>query len=158
MEDGVRIEVLNDGVVRHEVSHWVFYYDPDRVDELNKDQCGKWLYMTSDLEWADKLVHEAVATGVVIEAKRSNEVQMALAQTGAAACCFYVNGDDVDAHHRVIKFFMKHNLIRLTNSGRLYNLSFKFDKQTYMGESGANFHAKIRLSDFIDLETGKFIA
>lgn len=157
LECDAHIEVLDDGIVRHEVSHWVYYYDPERVDDLDLMRCGKWLYMTADLERADELVHEAVATGAVIEAKRSNEAQVMLARTGSGVCCFYLNGDDVEAHRRAIKFLLSHGLVRRTKAGRLYNVSFKFDAQTYAGESGKDFHAKIRLADFVDLDTGEFL-
>lgn len=154
----MNIEVIADGIVRHEVSLWVYYYNAERVNELDPKRCGKWMYMTADLECADELVRKAVATGAVIEAKRSNEAQMTLARTGSGVCCVYLNGDDVAAHHRAIEFFLEHDLVRRTKVGRLYNISFKFDAQTYAGEYGDDFHAKICLADFIDLDTGEFIA
>ena len=65
------IEVIADGVVRDENPHWVYYIDAARVGELDPKRCGKWMYMTADLERADELVREAVVTGAVIAAKRS---------------------------------------------------------------------------------------
>ena len=152
------IEVIADGVVRDENPHWVYYIDDERVNELDPKRCGKWMYMTSDLERAEDLVREAVVTGAVIEAKRSTAAHMALSRSGTGVCCFYLNGDDSEAHHRAIEFLLRHDLVRRTKTGRLYNVSFKFDEQTRAGEYGNNFHAKIRLADFVDLDTGEFIA
>lgn len=47
--------------------------------------------------------------------------------------------------------------MRRTKVGRLYNIPFKFDAQTYAGEYGDDFHAKICLADFVDLDTGEFL-
>ena len=152
------IEVIADGVVRDENPHWVYYIDDERVNELDPKRCGKWMYMTSDLKRAEDLVREAVVTGAVIEAKHSTAAHMALSRSGTGVCCFYLNGDVSEAHHRAIEFLLRHDLVRRTKTGRLYNVSFKFDEQTRAGEYGDNFHAKIRLADFVDLDTGEFIA
>lgn len=53
-------------------------------------------------------------------------------------------------------YFLVNNLIQKTKKGRLYNISFKLDKQTQAGEYGNEFHSEIRLSNFIDLETGEW--
>lgn len=53
---------------------------------------------------------------------------------------------------------LENGLIRKTKTGKLYNISFKFDTETYSGKyKGSGFSGKIRLSDFVDLETGEFI-
>ncbi|OUO60199.1 hypothetical protein [Olsenella sp. An270] len=153
----MNIEVIADGVIRDENQNWVYYIDTERVNELNLKRCGKWMYMTADLEHAEKLVREAVITGAVIEAKRSTAAHMALSRSGTGVCCFYLNGDDAKAHHRAIEFLLGHNLVRRTKAGRLYNVSFKFDEQTRAGEYGDDFHAKICLADFVDLDTGEFL-
>lgn len=153
----MNIEVIADGVVRDENQNWVYYIDTERVNELDPKRCGKWMYMTADLEHAEKLVREAVVTGAAIEAKRSTAAHMALSRSGTGVCCFYLNGDDAKAHHRAIEFLLGHNLVRRTKAGRLYNVSFKFDEQTRAGEYGDDFHAKICLADFVDLDTGEFL-
>lgn len=71
--------------------------------------------------------------------------------------CFYANGDDVENHKRIIRFLLENGLIRRTKMGKLYNISFKFDHQTKMGEYGADFNGKIKLDQFVDLQTGQFI-
>lgn len=152
------IEVIAEGVVRDENQNWVYYINAERLNELDPKRCGKWMYMTSDLERAEDLVREAVVTGAVIEAKHSTAAHMALSRSGTGVCCFYLNGDDSEAHHRAIEFLLRHDLVRRTKTRRLYNVSFKFDEQTRAGEYGDDFHAKIRLADFVDLDTGEFIA
>lgn len=52
---------------------------------------------------------------------------------------------------------LENNLIRRTKTGRLYNISFKFDDQTLAGEYGSDFEGKIKLEQFVDLNTGEFI-
>ena len=71
--------------------------------------------------------------------------------------CFYLNGDDIENHHRVIRFMIDNKLIRKTKTGRLYNISFKFDDQTRSGEYGADFKGEIKLAQFIDLNTGEWL-
>ena len=47
---------------------------------------------------------------------------------------------------------------RKTKSGKLYNISFKYDSQTYAGKcKGSGFAGEIKLADFVDLETGEFV-
>ena len=71
--------------------------------------------------------------------------------------CFYLNGDDIDNHRRVIEFMINNELITKKKTGRYYNNSFKFDSQTIAGEYGADFEGKIKLEKFIDLKTGAWI-
>lgn len=48
-------------------------------------------------------------------------------------------------------------MFRTTKTGRFYNISFKFDKQTCAGQYGANFNGEIKLEQFVDLNNGKWI-
>ena len=53
---------------------------------------------------------------------------------------------------------LENGLIRKTKTGKLYNISFKFDSETFAGKyKGNGFSGKIKLADFVDLETGEFI-
>lgn len=60
-------------------------------------------------------------------------------------------------NRRVIEFFIKNDLIRKTKKGKLYNISFKHDTQTLAGEYGDDYHSDIKLEEFVNLETGKWI-
>ena len=131
----------------YRMSPWVFY-DSDKGEEVDPNKCGKWMYFFSDLEYAAKLCRTAVTTGVVTEAKHTDE------PTGV--CCFYLNADDVEGHKKTIQFFLENDLIRRTKTGRLYNISFKLDEQTIAGEYGDSYQGKITLDMFMDLVTGEW--
>lgn len=53
---------------------------------------------------------------------------------------------------------LDNGLIRKRKSGKPYNISFKYDSQTYAGKyKGSGFSGEIKLADFVDLETGEFV-
>lgn len=113
------------------------------------NNAGKWMLFPGNVEYADKLCEAAVGCGIVSEAKYDT--------SGGSPVCFYLDADDTDGHRRVINFFLENNLIPKTKSGRLYNISFKTDKQTHNGEYGENFHSDITLDKFVNLETGEWL-
>ena len=61
------------------------------------------------------------------------------------------------AHKKVIAFFLENDLVRRTKSGKLYNISFKLDVQTIAGQYQNDFKAAVKLADFVDLTTGKWL-
>lgn len=126
---------------------WVFYVDENANFDDNK--VGKWMYFFSDKGFAAKMCSEAVRRNAVSESKHSN------ADDGV--CCFYLNYDDKELHKRILTFFIENSLIRKTKTGRLYNISFKLDNQTNAGEYGKEYSSDIKLSNFIDLNTGKWL-
>jgi type I restriction enzyme R subunit len=126
---------------------WTYFFSKD-CDSLKKEACGKWMYFYNDLEFAEKICLKAIKDGVCLESKHGNDKE--------GVCCFYINGDDRDAHKKVIQFFMDNDLIRKTADDKYYNIAFKFDSQTKAGEYGANFASDIKLEDFIDLKSGKW--
>lgn len=107
------------------------------------------MYFFSDVSFADKITRIAVEKGIVAEAKHSNASE--------GVCCFYLHGDDMDGHKKVISFMLENRLIQKTKAGKFYNISFKFDDQTRAGEYGDGFQSDIRLANFIDLNTGEFL-
>ena len=127
--------------------HWT-YYVGDMASTLEKHKCGKWMYFFDDLEFASKICQKAVDDDVVVESKHSAD------DKGVA--CFYLNGDDITRHKKVLAFFLKNQLIKKTKTGKYYNISFKYDDQTRAGEYGADFTAEIKLEQFIDLDTGEW--
>lgn len=100
-------------------------------------------------DFAAQICEEAVKTGIVEEAKYAD------ADTGV--CCFYLNCDDIDAHKKVISYFLEKRLIKKTKAGKLHNISFKLNSQTRAGQYGEDFQGTIKLADFIDLDTGNWI-
>ena len=121
---------------------------------LVPDKCGKWMYFFDDQEFAQKICQKAIDEDVCYECKCTD---MELTGQPTGVICFYLNGDDIENHKRVIQFMMANDLIRKTKTGKYYNNSFKFDDQTRAGEYGADFEGKIKLEQFIDLQTGEWI-
>ena len=96
----------------------------------------------------DKCI-EIVEKGIVYECKHSTDI--------AGVACFYLNCDDTETHKKVIGFFLENKMIRKTKTGKLFNISFKLNKQTRKMEYGNNYSSEIKLDQFIDLTTGEFI-
>jgi hypothetical protein len=126
---------------------WVYYVGD--ASQLDSEKCGKWMYFFNDKKFVAEICNDAVEKNIVNESKHSD------AEKGVS--CFYLNNDDIDAHKRIISYFIEHKLISRTKSGRLFNISFKLDKQTLAGEYGEEFHSEIKLSKFIDLDTEKWL-
>ena len=118
----------------------------------NKHNSGKWMYFFQDKQgraFANEMCDLAVGQGIVQEAKASAKDE--------GVACFYIDGTDITAHQRVIRFFLDHNMIQRTKTGRLYNISFKFDQQTRGGQYGTDFTAQIKLEQFVNLDTGEML-
>ena len=121
---------------------------------LIEDKCGKWMIFFDNQEFAENICQKAIDENACYECKCTD---MESTGTPTGVICFYLNGDDIENHKRIIEFMIRNNLIRKTKTGKLFNNSFKFDKQTRAGEYGADFEGKIKLEQFIDLNTGKWI-
>ena len=136
-----------------EVGPWIFYFSDGQPD-WNPDKVGKWMYFFNDIVFAEEICRKATGSGVVLEAKHSRMLDP-IKKTGLA--CFYCQGDDEQAHRRIIQFFLDNSLIPKTKAGRYYNISFKYDSQTDDGEYGEKFHSDLKLEQFIDLESGEWL-
>lgn len=121
----------------------------------------------ADLNHIDELCANAVKQGIVNESKYTNPDMfkpniyntLGLSDVlNSGVCCFYLNYDDIERHKEIIAYFFKNKMISHTKTGRLYNISFKLDNQTRKNEYGENFKPKLKLSNFIDLNTGKWIS
>ncbi|WP_160684327.1 hypothetical protein [Clostridium sp. C2-6-12] len=126
---------------------WVYYVGDNNQFDSNK--VGKWMYFFKDKKFVAKICEDAVKKNIVNQSKHSDE------ETGVA--CFYLNCDDIETHNKIISYFIENNLIQKTKSGRLYNISFKLNTQTSAGEYGDEFKSEIKLSKFINLDTGKWL-
>lgn len=132
---------------------WYYYYTEEE-NLLEDHKCGKWMCFFKDQEFAKDICEKAISEKVCYECK-CRDMEFADSETGVI--CFYLNGDDIENHHRIIQFMLRNNLIQKTKKGRLYNISFKFDNQTRAGEYGADFEGAIKLAQFVDLDTGEWI-
>lgn len=130
-----------------EILGWIHYIEGEYL--IPEDKCGKWMYFFNGIGLVSKICEDAVKKKIVNHVKHTDD------ESGVA--CFYLNCDDIEAHKRVLSYFMEKKLIQKTKDGRYYNISFKLDKQTQRGEYKDSFHAEIKLSDFIDLYTGEWI-
>ncbi|MDR0325481.1 MAG: hypothetical protein LBI19_05225 [Oscillospiraceae bacterium] len=132
---------------KYKIANWVCYIGDDQSFDDNK--VGKWMYFFSDKKLVDKFCKDAIKNKIVVHSKYSD------ADEGVA--CFYLHYDDIETHKKLLHFFIDNNLIRKTKAGRLYNISFKLDNQTRAGEYNKEFHSEIKLSKFVDLDSGKWI-
>ena len=135
-----------------EKSDWIYYLNEN--PSIKRDTCGKWQHFTSNLEHAKSICYKAVEEGAVKQAKHRKNLNPLKNDT---VCCFYLDGDDLEGHKIIITFMLENNLIPKTKAGKLHNISFKFDNQTRNNEYGSNFKGEIKLEQFIDLSTGKWI-
>ena len=138
---------------------WTFYINEDEVHKLKTDKCGKWMYFfdgsEKSINFVKRICEQMVREGIAIETKHTSETKLMFRPSGV--CCFYCDGSDIEAHKKIISFMIENNMIQRRKTGKLYNLSFKYDTQTSNNEYGTEFESKIKLEDFIDLETGEWL-
>lgn len=152
-EKEIQSEHINQNKQVVQLGGW-YWYMSGKENLLETHKCGKWMHFFTDQQFAMNICEEAIQEGVCYECKCTD---MKTQDESTGVICFYLNGDDMDNHRRVIQFMLDHALIQKTKAGKLYNISFKFDDQTRAREYGADFEGKIKLSQFIDLNTGKWI-
>ena len=137
----------------HKMGGWCWFLS-GKESVLDRDKCGKWMIFFDNQEFAEKICQKAIDENACYECKCTDMMSVG-SPTGVI--CFYLNGDDIENHKRIIEFMIRNDLIRKTKTGKFYNNSFKFDYQTRAGEYGANFEGKIKLEQFINLSTGEWI-
>jgi hypothetical protein len=134
---------------------WEHYIAKDKSYDFKEDQCGGWQYSFdashNSLSIIRKICEKAMTEGVVAEIKHSNAD--ALRIKGSGLCCFYCNGDDEEAHKKIIAFFIQNNMVLRDNYGNLRNMAFKYDATAKRRKKGS---IPIQLGDFVNLKTGEF--
>lgn len=130
------------------------WYSTDGCREIDPQKNGKWMYFFDDQSLAMSICEKAIASGACCSCKCTD---MEILGVPTGVICFYLDGDDIAAHKRILEFMISNSLIRKTKTGKLYNISFKFDAQTRAGEYGPDFDGTLKLADFVDLNTGKWI-
>ena len=149
------MKLNNDGrIVQIDNAYWSYYIDVNRARSLEDHNIGKWMHFFNDITFADAICRKAVLGGTVAVCKHTSA---SVADDGCGVICFYLNATDLEAHRRTLTFMLENDLIRRTKAEKLYNIGFKLDDQTRAGEYGSMFNAKIKLEDFVDLETGEFL-
>ena len=131
-----------------------FWYESNEKSKLEECKCGKWMYFFDNQLLAQQMCEKAISEHACHACKCTD---METKEVTTGVLCFYLNGDDIENHKRIIQFMLDNGLISKTKSGRYYNISFKFDDQTRAGEYGANFEGVLKLDQFIDLKSGAWI-
>lgn len=107
-----------------------------------------------------KVILEALAEGATPLVKHTNPKTMGLNPNPRyrdSSTIIWYSSDDKESLQKVVGFLIKNNLIRKTKTGKLYNISFKYDAQTIMGEYGDDFTGVIKLEDLVNLNTGELL-
>lgn len=134
--------------------YWTYYACMPKIECLDLDEVGKWMWFFTDIEKAKEICQKAVLSDACIECKHTGDLDFMFRATGVA--CFYLNGFDIEMHKSILKFMLAEDLIPRCENGELEDIGFKYDYQTRAGEYGDAFVPKIVLSDFVDLRTGCF--
>jgi hypothetical protein len=131
------------------VDEWIYYINENIENDEDSHSIGKWMYFFDDIHFVSEICEKAIEQNVVKEVKHSNLPK--------GVVCFYIDGKDIEEHKKVLKFFLANRLIQKTKKGKYYNISFKYDFQTRAGEYGDDYRPIIKLEQFIDLDTGRWI-
>lgn len=132
---------------------WFWFLANDEA-KFNPDKCGKWMVFFKDQQFALDICQKAIDEEACEECKCSD---LEIRDDPTGVICFYLESDDIEKHKLILQFMIDNNLIRKTKTGKLYNISFKFDRQTKAGEYGPGFEGEIKLAQFVDLNTGEWI-
>lgn len=97
---------------------WCWYFSGEE-GKINSEKCGKWMFFFQDQRKAMDICEKAIKEKVCYECKCTD---MDVQQVSTGVVCFYLNGDDVENHKRVICFMIDNNLIRKTKTGKYYNI------------------------------------
>ncbi|MFT0827237.1 hypothetical protein VSK92_22945 [Bacillus swezeyi] len=124
------------------------------------DRVGKFMtYGKDDLSnEMQELILKAIKQGITPLVKHTNIDTLEFnprSKDGLWVIVWY-STDEEKALKGLAKFLIDHGLVKKTNAGRYYNISFKYDDQTRNGEYGRQFKSSISLKDLIDLNTGEF--
>lgn len=129
-----------------ELGRWQYYCH----QQLSRIQnCGKWIYRFHGRDNAKRICQDIVQKHIVEEAKHTN--------ADVGICCFFINGLDFAAHKRVLQYMMSNGLINKAVDGTIVNVQFSFDEQTRIEQDQRDEHVVLRVSDFVNLQTGRLL-
>ena len=148
---------MKDELVSRKMGGWC-WYGTNTFRET--DNVGKFMTFVQDdiSNEMQELILKAIKKGVTPLVKHTDPDKLAFnpyAKDGSLAIIWY-STDEEKALKGLAKFLIDHGLVAKTKSGRYYNISFKYDKQTRNGEYGEQFNSSISLKDLMDLNTGEF--
>ncbi len=125
---------------------WVRYTTDDTWKLSHIKDCGKWTVFYNNKDTAKQLIEKALQTNITTHAKHTKGNQ--------GVICFYASATNLQQHRVVINFLIENQLLRITNDLTYADSSFKFNGQSWSKQYGNQFKDLIRLSHFINLETG----
>lgn len=124
-------------------SSWITYRDPESYSTAS-DAYGRWVCTFTDRSKIARICQDAVAEHIVPESKYTD--------ADAGQCYFYLNGTDLAAQEKVLRYLILNGLIPETVYGRLDNIPFELEKWT-----GRASTVPFCLDYFMNLYTGEFI-
>lgn len=128
---------------KQKTSIWITYSDPDSF-YTTSDAYGKWVCSFSDQTKIARTCQNAVKEHIVPVSKYTD--------ADAGQCCFYLNGTDLAAQEKVLRYLILNGLIPETIYGRLDNIPFELEQHT-----GGTSPIPFCLDHFMNLYTGEFI-
>jgi hypothetical protein len=153
---------MKDELISYRVGGWCYYGINTAQNPAFKetDNVGKFMTfgqgeLTNEMQ---ELILKAINQGITPLIKHTDFDTLDLnphSRDGSWVIVWY-STDEEKALKGLAKFLIDHGLVAKTKSGRYYNISFKYDKQTRNGEYGEQFKSSISLKDLIDLNTGEF--
>lgn len=124
-------------------SFWITYRNPESYS-TDSDAYGKWVCIFTDRSRIARICQDAVMKHIVPESKYTN--------ADAGQCCFYLNGTDLTAQERILRYLILNEVIPETVYGRLDNIPFELEQST-----GGASPVPFCLDHFMNLYTGEFI-
>lgn len=96
------MKLSSDGrIVQIDNVYWSYYIDVDRARSLEDHKSGKWMHFFNDISFAAAICRKAVLEGTVAACKHTSA---SVTNDGCGVICFYLNADDLEAHHRTLTF------------------------------------------------------
>lgn len=142
------------GILKQNATEW---------PNITSKTYGKWIYpyMYYNYDHIDEIICNIVDNTLCDVAKFLDCLEIALAENGTCSgiACLYCDFLNIEQHISIITYLRDNNLLPRTARGKYINMAYKLDYQTIKSQysKNHNFIATLKLSDFIDLYTGKYL-
>lgn len=139
---------------------WVYHLTDREYKMLSKSgeeyifdsDVGKWMIFYKTFEEAFVICCLAINNSIVEQAKHPEDYSKC--KDGIGPTCFYLRGNDIEAHKRFFSFFMEKGLLPENKNGAYTNIAYKYDIDTAFGIYGKG--GALHLKDFINPMTGEW--
>ncbi|MGD6874212.1 hypothetical protein ACQCU1_18785 [Sutcliffiella horikoshii] len=153
---------MKDELVSYRTGGWCYYgINTDQNPAFkDTDNVGKFMTFGKGIlsNETQELIINAINQGITPLIKHTDMSTINFnpqSKDGTWVIVWYSNDEEKNLKG-LAKFLINHRLVAKTKSGRYYNISFKYDKQTQNGEYGQQFKPSISLKDLMNLNTGEF--